>query len=47
MEEVCLFSYDTFVLFQQAFEKGGASSFWQHFDAYSEKKHHVRSYTLG
>lgn len=25
---------------EQAFEKGGASSFWQHFDAYSEKKHH-------
>ncbi|CAL9222463.1 unnamed protein product [Arabidopsis halleri] len=23
---------------EQAFEKGGASSFWQHFDAYSEKK---------
>ncbi|EFH59913.1 anaphase-promoting complex/cyclosome 2 [Arabidopsis lyrata subsp. lyrata] len=25
---------------EQAFEKGGASSFWQHFDAYSEKKLH-------
>ncbi|KAG7583425.1 Winged helix DNA-binding domain superfamily [Arabidopsis suecica] len=23
---------------EKAFEKGGASSFWQHFDAYSEKK---------
>ncbi|CAE5973394.1 unnamed protein product [Arabidopsis arenosa] len=23
---------------EQAFEKGGASSFWEHFDAYSEKK---------
>ncbi|KAL1197248.1 Anaphase-promoting complex subunit 2 [Cardamine amara subsp. amara] len=25
---------------EQAFEKSGASSFWHHFDAYSEKKHH-------
>ncbi|VVB09331.1 unnamed protein product [Arabis nemorensis] len=24
---------------EQAFEKSGASSFWHHFDAYSEKKH--------
>lgn len=37
----------TFILFQRAFEKGGASSFWQHFDAYSEKKLTVRTYTLG
>ncbi|CAA7055329.1 unnamed protein product [Microthlaspi erraticum] len=26
---------------EQAFEKSGASSFWQHFDAYSEKKHPI------
>uniref|UniRef100_A0A1J3CSJ7 Anaphase-promoting complex subunit 2 n=1 Tax=Noccaea caerulescens TaxID=107243 RepID=A0A1J3CSJ7_NOCCA len=26
---------------EQAFEKNGASRFWQHFDAYSEKKHPI------
>lgn len=34
----------TLVLFQQAFDKSGASSFGHHFDDYSDKNHTVSRY---